>query len=122
MNIKIAQLQAKPFTVKGSLKNLKKTYTVLLDMAKLEEDSEQQLGVEGLEAILKFENKLTEYLTDILKLSVKQQNSIEELEQNEVVEIVRYVAMRLMGMSDENITESINNSVEDAGLAIPEAE
>lgn len=122
MNIKIAQLQAKPFSVKGSLKNLKKTYTVLLDMAKLEEASEQQLGVEGLEAILKFENKLTEYLTDILKLSVKQQNSIEELEQNEVVEIVQYVAMRLMGMSDENITESINNSVEDAGLAIPEAE
>lgn len=122
MNIKIAQLQAKPFSVKGSLKNLKKTYTVLLDMAKLEEDSEQQLGVEGLEAILKFENKLTEYLTDILKLSVKQQDSIEELEQNEVVEIVQYVAMRLMGMSDENITESINNSVEDTGLAIPEAE
>lgn len=122
MNIKIAQLQAKPFTVKGSLKNLKKTYTVLLDMAKLEEDSEQQLGVEGLEAILKFENKLTEYLTDILKLSVKQQDSIEELEQNEVVEIVQYVAMRLMGMSDENITESITNSVEDTGLAIPEAE
>ena len=122
MNIKIAQLQAKPFSVKGSLKNLKKTYTVLLDMAKLEEDSEQQLGVEGLEAILKFENKLTEYLTDILKLSVKQQDSIEELEQNEVVEIVQYVAMRLMGMSDENITESITNSVEDTGLAIPEAE
>lgn len=122
MNIKIAQLQAKPFSVKGSLKNLKKTYTVLLDMAKLEEDSEQQLGVEELEAILKFENKLTEYLTDILKLSVKQQDSIEELEQNEVVEIVQYVAMRLMGMSDENITESITNSVEDAGLAIPEAE
>lgn len=122
MNIKIAQLQAKPFTVKGSLKNLKKTYTVLLDMAKLEEASEQQSGVEGLEAILKFENKLTEYLTDILKLSVKQQNSIEELEQNEVVEVVQYVAMRLMGMSDENITESITNSVEDAGLAIPEAE
>lgn len=122
MNIKIAQLQAKPFSVKGSLKNLKKTYTVLLDMAKLEEASEQQSGVEGLEAILKFENKLTEYLTDILKLSVKQQNSIEELEQNEVVEVVQYVAMRLMGMSDENITESITNSVEDAGLAIPEAE
>lgn len=122
MNIKISQLQAKPFSVKGSLKNLKKTYTVLLDMAKLEEDSEQQLGVEGLEAILKFENKLTEYLTDILKLSVKQQDSIEELEQNEVVEIVQYVAMRLMGMSDENITESITNSVEDTGLVIPEAE
>lgn len=122
MNIKIAQLQAKPFSVKGSLKNLKKTYTVLLDMAKLEEASEQQSGVEGLEAILKFENKLTEYLTDILKLSVKQQDSIEELEQNEVVEVVQYVAMRLMGMSDEDITESITNSVEDAGLAIPEAE
>lgn len=122
MNIKIAQLQAKPFTVKGSLKNLKKTYTVLLDMAKLEEASEQQSGVEGLEAILKFENKLTEYLTDILKLSVKQQDSIEELEQNEVVEVVQYVAMRLMGMSDENITESITNSADDAGLAIPEAE
>lgn len=122
MNIKIAQLQAKPFTVKGSLKNLKKTYTVLLDMAKLEEASEQQSGVEGLEAILKFENKLTEYLTDILKLSVKQQDSIEELEQNEVVEVVQYVAMRLMGMSDEDITESITNSADDAGLAIPEAE
>lgn len=122
MNIKIAQLQAKPFSVKGSLKNLKKTYTVLLDMAKLEEASEQQSGVEGLEAILKFENKLTEYLTDILKLSVKQQDSIEELEQNEVVEVVQYVAMRLMGMSDEDITESIANGVEDTGLAIPEAE
>lgn len=122
MNIKITQLQAKPFSVKGSLKNLKKTYTVLLDMAKLEEASEQQSGVEGLEAILKFENKLTEYLTDILKLSAKQQSAIEELEQNEVVEVVQYVAMRLMGMSDEDITESITNSVEDAGLAIPEAE
>lgn len=122
MNIKISQLQAKPFSVKGSLKNLKKTYTVLLDMAKLEEASEQQSGVEGLEAILKFENKLTEYLTDILKLSAKQQSAIEELEQNEVVEVVQYVAMRLMGMSDEDITESITNSVEDAGLAIPEAE
>lgn len=122
MNIKVAQLQAKPFSVKGSVKNLKKTFQFQLDMAESEEKMESLEGVESLKAILDLQELVENYLTATLHLSAKQVETLEDLEQQELMEVAQYVAMRVMGMSDEDIKATMVES-DDEGLdQIPENE
>lgn len=122
MNIKVAQLQAKPFSVKGSVKNLKKTFQFQLDMAESEEKMESLEGVESLKAILDLQELVENYLTATLRLSAKQVETLEDLGQQELMEVAQYVAMRVMGMSDEDIKATMVES-DDEGLdQIPENE
>src|SRR5699024_3481498 len=115
MNIKIAQLAKKPFEVKSSAKNLKKTYQFQLDMAKLNDSNnqvaqdvdrsqltdeelaeldkkEQAQAIQSFQAMLDIQEKVEGYLVDVLKLSAKQADDLEELEQDELFSISQYVA------------------------------
>lgn len=122
MNIKIAQLAKKPFDVKKSGKNLKKTYQFQLDMAKLQdkiaqaakyeevdatqlsdEEREQQEKKELSQTVAMFQGMIdmhdttSKYLVDILKLNEKQTDDLEELEQEEIVKISQMVAGHVTG-------------------------
>lgn len=142
MNIKIAQLAKKPFEVKSSAKNLKKTYQFQLDMAKLNDSTnqvvqdvdrsqltdeelaeldkkEQAQAIQSFQAMLDIQEKVESYLADVLKLSAKQADDLEELEQDELFSISQYVAMRITGMSDADIEEA-NANQEDEGLPAQE--
>ena len=131
MNIKIAQLAKKPFDVKKSGKNLKKTYQFQLDMAKLQDKinqgstdevtkrnelsdeekaafdkKEQEQAIVSFQAMIDIQDNAESYLTDILKLNEKQIDDLEDLEQDDIFEICQYVAMRMTGMTDAEIEKT----------------
>ncbi|KAA8445044.1 phage tail tube assembly chaperone [Weissella paramesenteroides] len=143
MNIKIAQLAKKPFAVKASTKNLKKTYQFQLDMAKLNDITdqepekvdrkklsdeelkaldkrEQERAVKSFQAMIDIQDKVENYLVDVLKLDENQIDDLEELEQDDVFGISQYVAMRITGMTDAEI-EAANTTKEEVGLPAQES-
>ena len=112
MQIKVEQLAKKPFEVKGSVKNLKKTYKFQKDMAQMEDITETAEGTEMFDAMDNMLDELIDYLSTILHLTAKQVESLEELEQPELIFMAQRVAMRLMGASEEDIA-SINEDAEE---------
>ncbi|MFP7153281.1 phage tail tube assembly chaperone [Weissella paramesenteroides] len=114
MNIKIAQLASKPFAVRGTVKNLKKTYQLQLDMANSDEKMNGLDGVEALQAVLDIQEQIESFMIDVLNLSEKQIEKLEDLEQEELMEIAQYLAMRIMGMSDADIKATLAEAQEDS--------
>ena len=119
MQIKVEQLAKKPFEVKGSVKNLKKTYKFQKDMAQMEDITETAEGTEMFGAMDSMLDELIDYLSTILHLTAKQVELLEELEQPELIFMAQRVAMRLMGASEEDIA-SINEDAEEGLEVIPE--
>lgn len=117
MNILFKELSAKPFEVKDSVKNLKKTYAIQLKLANMQEVSEPN-PVESLKNMMEALNELSAYIVDILHLSKPQQEKLEDLSQNNLMRITQYLNMRLMGMSDADIEKAQAEADEDGeGLA-----
>ena len=117
MKILFKELQAKPFEVKGSVKNLKKTYSIQLKLANMQEASEQN-PVDSLKSMMEALNELSAYIVDILHLSKPQQEKLEDLSQDDLMRITQYLNMRLMGMSDADIEKAQAETDEDGeGLA-----
>lgn len=117
MKILFKELQAKPFEVKGSVKNLKKTYAIQLKLANMQEASEQN-PVDSLKSMMEALNELSAYIVDILHLSKPQQEKLEDLSQDDLMRITQYLNMRLMGMSDADIEKAQAETDEDGeGLA-----
>jgi len=112
MEIKIKQLK-KTTQVKASIKNLKKTYTAQLELAKLE-DTEVD-GPEALEKVMQIPEKMVDYIVDIMKLKEDAREKLEEMEMEEVTEIFSYISSRLMGASDADIEKAKENN--EQGLA-----
>lgn len=122
MNIKVEQLAKKPFEVKGSVKNLKKTYQFQKDMAEMKGLTEDKQGVEVFDAMTNMLDELIEYIDNMLHLTDKQHEAIEDMEQEEVINIAQYVAMRLMGMSEAEIEKALSDDSEEGLEATQKAE
>lgn len=117
MKILFKELSAKPFEVKGSVKNLKKTYSIQLKLANMQEASEQN-PVDSLKSMMEALDELSAYIVDILHLSKPQQEKLEDLSQDDLMRITQYLNMRLMGMSDADIEKARAEADEDSeGLA-----
>lgn len=122
MNIKIKELRSKPYEVKASVKNLKKSYGLQLKIAKLQDNNssnenevdEDEKIVEQLEMMSEIQDSIVDYIIEILKLDNKGIEKLEDLEMGEVIEISTYISMRLMGMDDKDINNT--ESDEEAGL------
>ncbi|WP_270774122.1 phage tail tube assembly chaperone [Weissella confusa] len=141
MKISFKELRKTPFEVKASVKNLKKTYKIQLKLAKLQEmfsedvsdkvdqevektDEEQlkeeiaknQRNITKTEKAMEGLNSVTEYVVDMLKLKESEADKLEELSQEEVMAIAQRLNMRLMGMTEAEIEETLAESDEDEGL------
>lgn len=117
MKILFKELSAKPFEVKGSVKNLKKTYSIQLKLANMQEASEQN-PIDSLKSMMEALDELSAYIVDILHLSKPQQEKLEDLSQDDLMRITQYLNMRLMGMSDADIEKARAEADEDGeGLA-----
>ncbi|GAK30220.1 hypothetical protein WOSG25_020150 [Weissella oryzae SG25] len=116
MNIVVKQLRTNPFEIKKSTKNLKKTYRMQLAMATIQDvaDDESLDGVSVLKRQMELQDTIVNYTVDMLGLSEKETDKLEELEFDEVVDISLYISMRVTGMSDKEIEES--RAEEDKGL------
>ena len=112
MKISFKELRKAPFEVKASFKNLRKTYGVQLELAKLQ-DSLNGEPVESMQAILKSFDDTVEYISDMLHLKGKELDALEELEQEEVTAIAQRISMRVMGMSEDEIKEALEPSDDD---------
>lgn len=141
MKISFKELRKTPFEVKASVKNLKKTYKIQLKLAKLQEmfsedvsdkvdqevektDEEQlkeeiaknQRNITKTEKAMEGLDSVTEYVVDMLKLKESEADKLEELSQEEVMAIAQRLNMRLMGMTEAEIEETLVESDEDEGL------
>lgn len=141
MKISFKELRKTPFEVKASVKNLKKTYKIQLKLAKLQEmfsedvsdkvdqevektDEEQlkeeiaknQRNIIKTEKAMEGLDSVTEYVVDMLKLKESEADKLEELSQEEVMAIAQRLNMRLMGMTEAEIEETLAESDEDEGL------
>ncbi|MGL5301764.1 phage tail tube assembly chaperone [Weissella confusa] len=141
MKISFKELRKTPFEVKASVKNLKKTYKIQLKLAKLQEmfsedvsdkvdqevektDEEQlkeeiaknQRNITKTEKAMEGLDSVTEYVVDMLKLKESEADKLEELSQEEVMAIAQRLNMRLMGMTEAEIEETLAESDEDEGL------
>ncbi|GBG95189.1 tail protein [Ligilactobacillus salitolerans] len=99
----------KKFAVKASNRNMTKTYDFQLALAK-SQDIDNQDGI----AVIKLSKEATQttvqYIKDVLKLTDKQFETLEDMEFTETVELANYISMRLMGMSDEDIKKANEES------------
>ncbi len=116
MKISFKELRKTPFEVKGSVKNLKKTYAVQLKLAKLEDAMSVDEPVESMEAVLGALDNVTDYVIDMLKLKPAEIEALEELSQEDVMTIAQRLNMRLMGMTEAEIEEALSEVETDEGL------
>lgn len=141
MKIAFKELRKTPFEVKASVKNLKKTYKIQLKLAKLqemfsedvsdkvdqevekteeeqrkEEIAESQRNITKTEKAMEGLDLVTEYVVDMLKLKESEADKLEELSQEEVMAIAQRLNMRLMGMTEAEIEETLAESDDDEGL------
>ncbi|MBJ7678698.1 hypothetical protein HAU87_10630 [Weissella confusa] len=141
MKIAFKELRKTPFEVKASVKNLKKTYKIQLKLAKLqemfsedvsdkvdqevekteeeqrkEEIAESQRNITKTEKAMDGLDLVTEYVVDMLKLKESEADKLEELSQEEVMAIAQHLNMRLMGMTEAEIEETLAESDDDEGL------
>lgn len=99
----------KKFAVKASNRNMTKTYDFQLALAK-SQDIDDQDGVAVIKLSKEATAKTVEYIKDVLKLTDKQFETLEDMEFTETVELANYISMRLMGMSDEDIKKANEES------------
>lgn len=104
----------KKFQIKQTNKNMLLTYDQQLLMAK-NQDIEEKEFVEQIELARATVSGTEEYLKTILKLTDKQQETLDDLEQDETIDLANYVMMRLMGMSDADIKKSQEAGEDDSG-------
>ena len=113
MKISFKELRKTPFEVKGSVKNLKKTYVIQLKLAKLEDAMSADEPVESMEVVLGALENVTDYVIDMLKLKPAEVEALEDLSQEDVMTIAQRLNMRLMGMSDAEIEEALKPAEDD---------
>lgn len=131
MKIKLNELplKNKVFHVKQSVKNMRKTYKLQKHFAEVskkiddltketdaidpknanEEDLARlnELNQEMMDVSFKSIDTALDYIYSILKLSDKDIETVEDdLNQNKVVDIANKIAMKLMGVSEEDAQES----------------
>ena len=131
MKIKLNELplKNKVFHVKQSVKNMRKTYKLQKHFAEVskkiddltketdaidpknanEEDLARlnELNQEMMDVSFKSIDTALDYIYAILKLPDKDIETVEDnLNQNEVVDIANKIAMKLMGVSEEDVQES----------------
>ena len=131
MKIKLNELplKNKVFHVKQSVKNMRKTYKLQKHFAEVSKKIDDltketdaidpknanekdlarlnELNQEMMDVSFKSIDTALDYIYSILKLSDKDIETVEDsLNQNKVVDIANKIAMKLMGVSEEDVQES----------------
>ena len=116
MKISFKELRKTPFELKASVKNLKKTYAIQLNLATIEDTMSEDTPVESMQAVLGALENVTEYVVDMLKLKEAEVEKLEDMEQEQVMAIAQRLNMRLMGMTEKEVEEALSED-NDEGLA-----
>lgn len=111
--------------VKYSQKNVRRMYAWQLEQAKVQ-DMETQIStavdngedVDGLirkqyQMQIDFMDHTREFMNDVLKLTAKQLEKFDDMEVTEATNLAVRLSMRLMGMSDKQVTAAMEANTED---------
>ena len=106
MKITLEKLPFKKKTddVKQSVKNMRKTYKLQLVFSQ-NGDLEGKTDEELVEAMLDTFDEAINYVSSLLKLNDKQAEELEDLSQDELLDTANTIAMKLMGIKEEDIKE-----------------
>ena len=103
----------KKFNIKSSNKNMRATYKLQLTMAKAS-DIDNMEPSEQIQATLNMTDDVCDYLKNVLKLTDKQVEVLDDLDATETVKLANHVAMRLMGLSEDDIKKASEKKDTDA--------
>lgn len=98
--LKKLPLKKKTYEVKASVKNMRKTYKLQLVFAK-NNDIESMDGVEVIESFLDSIIEAKKYITDVLGLTAKQSDALDDLEQQDLLAIANSLTTQLMGIKPD---------------------
>lgn len=116
-------LKKKNYEVKQTVKNMRLTQKLQKDFAETNEkinnlkkeidntendsDKMSELGMEMLSVPMESTEKAVKYIADVLKLTNKEVEKIEDaLEQDEVIKIANKISMKLLGVNPADLEES----------------
>ena len=108
----------KRFNVKASNKNMRKVYEQQLKMAKIDAANDTDADTDITET---FKNNLAvidsteDFIDTILKLTAKQRDVLEDLDQAATVDMANHISMRLLGMSEKDIKKANEPDKEETG-------
>lgn len=103
--IKVPELTNRAVQVKQTNKIMRATFDLQLQMAKIEDVNKRPV-VEQIEQLSITTDATIDYLTMVLKLTKKEQAHLDDLEMEETAGIAQYVMARLLGVSEEQVSES----------------
>ncbi|WP_369526431.1 phage tail tube assembly chaperone [Lacticaseibacillus paracasei] len=105
MKIKVSQLSNRVHEVKVTNRILRNTLKYQLSMAE-SDDVEDKSFTEQLHASLNAVNSNTDFIIDTLNLNKAEKEKLDDLSFAETVKIATRVALRVQGLSDEDIDMS----------------
>ena len=105
MKIKVSQLSNRVHEVKVTNRILRNTLKYQLSMAE-SDDVENKSFTEQLHASLNAVNSNTDFIVDTLNLNKAEKEKLDDLSFAETVKIATRVALRVQGLSDEDIDMS----------------
>lgn len=95
----------KKFSFKASNKNMRATVKMQLQLAKAE-DIENKEPKEQLSSFLEMTDTTEEYVKNILKLTQKQYDILDQLEFNDTLEIANKIAAKILGIDNDAVTKA----------------
>ena len=94
----------KTYDIKQSVKNMRKTYKLQLVFSQ-NGDMENKTDEELVEQMLDTFDEAIDYVSSLLKLNDKQTDALEDLSQDELLDTANTIAMKLMGIKEEDVKE-----------------
>lgn len=98
----------KRFDFRATNKNVRKTVKMQLVLAQ-SEDIENKAPKEQLEDIDNMIETVEEYIKGVLKLNNKDVEKLDELEMNETIDLANKIAMRIMGIDEDEAKKVVQN-------------
>ncbi len=102
----------KKFDVKSSNKAVRNALKMQYEFAKMNNTADKD-ATEVFAAQIEVIDEAESFMKDVLKLTKKQAEALDEMDFQETMSAVGYICNRMMGMSDEQIKEDTEKVRED---------
>lgn len=99
----------KTFKISHTNKNMRKSYRFQLTMAKLGQIDDVNDSTEQMKQLAEYSDILVNFPADILKLTDKQKDELDSMEQDKLQELDVTLALKIQGMSNAQIADVIDS-------------
>lgn len=99
----------KTFKISHTNKNMRKSYQFQLTMAKLGQLNDVDNVNEQMKQVTEYSDVLIDFPADVLKLTDKQKEALDDMEQDKLQELDVTLALKIQGMSNAQIADVINS-------------